>query len=359
MAATIFVPTPLRKVTGGQAKIQIDAATLEQVIERADALYPGFAERIIDTNGEIKRFINVFVNGVDVRKLQGRATPVRDGDEVAVIPAMAGGESSSADSQILVSADWLKAHLNDPKVRTLDARVADPRLPMGYRAGHIPGAVPFDLNRDVYDRSRGYLQLKSAEALAETLGSRGVSNDATIVVYDESTGPLAASIYWLLRYIGHRDVRVLDGGWEAWKQADGPITRDAPAAQPMTYTAQPDESQYGTADWIQANTPRDDVVLLDTRTDAEYYMGHIPGAVNLAFEEALDYRTQSLKPADELKRHFEAAGVTPDKEIVTYCGSGSRSAHTYMVLKALGYPRVRNYNGSMMDWAQVRRLPVE
>jgi sulfur-carrier protein len=89
--ATIFVPTPMRKVTGGLGKIQVPAATLQEAIEHADATYPGFRERVLDGQGEIKRFINVFVNGVDVRKLQGRATPIHDNDEVAVIPAMAGG----------------------------------------------------------------------------------------------------------------------------------------------------------------------------------------------------------------------------------------------------------------------------
>lgn len=91
MSATLFVPTPLRRVTGGQAKISIPAATLQEVIESTDASYPGFGARVLDADGEIKRFINVFVNGVDVRKLNGRATVVKDGDEVAVIPAMAGG----------------------------------------------------------------------------------------------------------------------------------------------------------------------------------------------------------------------------------------------------------------------------
>lgn len=89
--ATIFVPTPMRKITNGQGKIQIHAATLQEAIEHAEASYPGFRERVLDGEGEIKRFINVFINGVDVRKLQGRATPVQDNDEVAVIPAMAGG----------------------------------------------------------------------------------------------------------------------------------------------------------------------------------------------------------------------------------------------------------------------------
>lgn len=91
MVATIFVPTPMRKLTGGQGKIQVDASNLQEAFARADADYPGFSERVLDSNGEIKRFINVFINGVDVRTLQGQATPVKDGDQVAVIPAMAGG----------------------------------------------------------------------------------------------------------------------------------------------------------------------------------------------------------------------------------------------------------------------------
>ncbi len=360
MSATIFVPTPLRKVTNGQAKIQIAATTLQEVIDRADETYPGFRDRVLDNNGEIKRFINVFVNGVDVRKLQGRETPVQDGDEVAVIPAMAGGNGRLPDLPVLITTEWLHDHLNDPNLCILDARVADPRLPMGYRMGHIPNAVPFDLNRDVYDLAGyGIPRLKAPEVIAQVLGSRGVSTDSIIVLYDEDTGPLAGFVYWLLKYLGHRDVRVLNGGWHAWQRANGPITREAPPVQPANYVAQVDPNQRGNADWIQECAQRGDVVLLDARSDAEYYMGHIPGAVNLSFDEAIDYATQQLKNPDALRQQFEAVGVTPDKEIVTYCGSGSRSAHTYLVLKALGYPRVRNYDGSMMDWAQGRRLPLE
>ncbi|CAG0955753.1 Sulfur carrier protein CysO [Anaerolineae bacterium] len=91
MPATLYVPTPLRKLTSGQSKVQLDATTIAEIIERAEQQYPGFRERVLDADGQVKRFINVFVNGVDVRKLQGKATPVKDGDEVSVIPAMAGG----------------------------------------------------------------------------------------------------------------------------------------------------------------------------------------------------------------------------------------------------------------------------
>lgn len=358
MSATIFVPTPLRKLTGGAAKIETSAATIQEAIDIADASYPGFRDRVLDGDGEVKRFINVFVNGVDVRKLQGRSTPVRDGDEVAVIPAMAGGAQENKESPI-VEVEWLTQHLGDPSIRVLDARVSDPRLPMGYRSGHIPNALPFDLNRDVYEMGFGMPKMKTPEAIGQILGARGISNAMTIVLYDESTGPLAAFVYWLLKYLGHSDVRVLNGGWHAWQKAGAPITRELPQVAPCPYSVQIDSQQRSDAEWIQKHGQDSQVVLLDARSDGEYYMGHIPGAVNLSFDSTIDYSNQMLKGADQLKRQFEEVGVTPDKQVVVYCGSGSRSAHTYLVLKSLGYPLVSNYDGSMMDWVQTKRLPVE
>lgn len=358
MSATIFIPTPLRKVTGGAAKIETSAETIQDAIDRAEELYPGFRERVLDADGEVKRFINVFVNGVDVRKLQGRSTPVHDGDEVAVIPAMAGGGQAGEQSP-MVEVEWLIQHLDDPSIRILDARVSDPRLPMGYRSGHIPNAMPFDLNRDVYEMGIGMPRMKSPEAIGQILGSRGISNSTSLVLYDESTGPLAAFVYWLLKYLGHPDVKVLNGGWHAWQKAGAAVTREAPQVTPCPYTVQVDPGQRSNADWIQEHAQESQVALLDARSDGEYYMGHIPGAVNLSFDSAIDYSNQKLKSSDELRQQFEQVGVTPEKHVVVYCGSGSRSAHTYMVLKSLGYPRVSNYDGSMMDWVQMKRLPVE
>lgn len=259
----------------------------------------------------------------------------------------------------LVSVAWLQEHLNDPQVRVLDARVSDPRLPMGYKASHIPGAVPFDLNRDMYEMAMGGPRMKALEDIAKILGERGIANASTIVLYDEGTGPLAGTVYWLLKYLGHQDVRVLNGGWHAWQQAHAPTAKDIPQVQPVSYTARVDENQHGTAEWIQENSAREDVVVLDTRTDSEYYMGHIPRAVNLSFDEAIDFPLQELRAESVLRAQFENVGATPDKEIVVYCGSGARSAHTYMVLQMLGYPRVRNYKGSMQDWAHRRGLPLE
>lgn len=260
---------------------------------------------------------------------------------------------------VLVTPAWLTENLNDPQVRLIDARVSDPRLPMGYRAAHIPGAVPFDLNRDMYEMGPGGPRIKSFDSIAQILGERGIANDSIIVLYDEGTGPLSGTVFWLLKYLGHGDLRVLNGGWHAWQRAQGAMTQDVPPRQPVTYTSHVDENQNSTAEWIMENGTRNEVVLLDTRTDSEYYMGHIPGAVNLSFDEAIDFQTQGLKAEPLLRQQFKGVGVTPNKEVVVYCASGSRSAHTYLVLKALGYPRVRNYKGSMRDWAHHRGLPLE
>lgn len=262
-------------------------------------------------------------------------------------------------NDVIVSVEWLQAHLDDNNLSVVDARVADPRLPMGYRASHIPGAVPFDLNRDMYEMAPGGPRMKSADAIANILGQRGIANDSTIVLYDENTGPLAGTAYWLLKYLGHGDVRVLNGGWHAWTRAGAPTTKEVPQRAPAQYIARVDETQHSTAEWIMENSARADVLLFDTRMDSEYYMGHIPGAVNLSFDAAVDVATQQLKDDATLRAQFENIGVTPDKEIVVYCGSGARSAHTFMVLQALGYPRVRNYKGSMLDWAHHRGLPLE
>ncbi len=260
---------------------------------------------------------------------------------------------------VIVSVEWLQANLDNPSIRVLDTRVSDPRLPMGYRASHVPGAVPFDLNRDGYEMAPGGAKLKDLGTIAQTLGERGIANESTIVLYDEGTGPLAGTVYWLLNYMGHEDVRVLNGGWYAWQQAGAPTTAQVPQVSPVAYIARIDEEQHSTAEWIQENAGKEDVILLDTRMEDEFAMGHIAGARNLSFDEAIEFRTQELKEPEVLKHLFETVDVTPDKEVVVYCGSGARSAHTYLVLKSLGYPRVRNYKGSMHDWARMRRLPLE
>lgn len=266
--------------------------------------------------------------------------------------------SEYPNAEILVEVEWLKQHLGDPHIRILDVRASDPRLPIGYRMGHIPGAIEIDPSREFFATTDHTRALAPAEKIAEALGRRGISADSTVVIYDEWTGTLAAMTYWALRVTGHRDLRILHGGWEAWEKSGGMISQNAPECSPAHYRAQPNLDARATAEWIQENSSRPDVFLLDVRTPGEFDMGHIPGAMNLPYDLCLNLQTQTFKDARTLRAQLEAVGATPDKEIVAYCAAGARSSHTFVALQLLGYPRARNYDGSWSDWI-LRGLPVE
>lgn len=266
---------------------------------------------------------------------------------------------SDYPTNILVEVDWLKVNLNGPGLRILDTRASDPRLPIGYRLGHIPNAIAFDPTRIFWTRSAHGRDFADADTVASGLSERGISNDSPVIIYDEWTGQLAAMAFWGFKMAGHRDVRILHGGWAAWQQSGGPIGQDTPSLARLQYRIEPSANYRATAEWIQANASRLDIVLLDVRSEGEYQMGHIPGAANLSWEESLDPRTQNFKDAKTLRTQLESVGATPEKEIIAYCATGARSSHMFMALSLMGYPRVRNYDGSMMDWYQVRGLPVE
>lgn len=261
------------------------------------------------------------------------------------------------NQDILIDAAWLREHLY--QVKLLDVRASDPRLPIGYRMGHIPGAIALDPTRDFYVLEYSAPQLASVGEIANALGRQGVSSDSPIVIYDEWTGQLAALTYWIMRYVGHRDLRVLHGGWAEWKRSGGVVTREVPAFKQVDYAPQAQSHTRATAEWIQENANRPEVFLLDARTPDEFAMGHIPGARNLSYDAALDVRTQTFLDPEDIRRQLEEAGATPDKEIVTYCAAGARSAHMFLTLQLLGYKRVRNYEGSMTDWYHLRGLAIE
>ncbi len=264
-----------------------------------------------------------------------------------------------SNSNLLVDPAWLKEHRNDPNLRVLDARTNDPRLPFGYRMGHIPDAIQLDLGREFFATLNGKRELAPVEQIARWLATRGIASDSTVVICDEWTGMLATYAYWTLKYVGHRDARILHGGWAAWKNSGGAVTQDAPQFSTRDYQPQLNPAIRATAEWIQQNASHPDLFLLDTRAEGEYASGHIPGARNLSYDFSIDPATQTFRDAATLRARLEALGATPDKEIVTYCTSGASSSHMFTTLQLLGYPRVRNYDGSMMDWAQARGLPVE
>ena len=244
-----------------------------------------------------------------------------------------------------------------------------------YEAGHLPGAINFwrpDYEGDGYEYGG---MRASPEEMAELLGSHGISPDDKLIIYDTKGSVDAIRFMWMLDMYGHADMAVMNGGKVAWEAAGYELaTEAAPAAKVLNYAFpdEPDYSRLAALDDMIAAMNDTNVVLLDTREPEEYqgvpYIskgvcyphkkgaytnGRIPGSVHLNWSDAVDldgdHRFKSLK---DLKYNFEKAGITPDKKIIAYCQSGVRSAHTtYVLTELLGYPDVRNYDGSWIEWS--------
>jgi len=267
-----------------------------------------------------------------------------------------------ANPDLLTSPDALRAALEQPAKPLL----IDLRPPEDFAAGHIPGAVHLDLwGVSLIDTDPAPLRA-FMWMIDHLFQLRGVERSTPVVVYDEQSGMRAARAFWFLEYFGHPDVKVLDGGFGAWTRAGLPVTRDAVAPTQSTWTGTPQERAIATWRDVEARLGQRDVVILDTRSDDEYTGtlvrakrgGRIPGAVHVEWTRNLGPDGR-FKPVDELRKMYESAGVTPDKEVVTYCQGGYRAAHGYLALRLLGYPRVRNYTGSWKEWGDREDLPIE
>jgi thiosulfate/3-mercaptopyruvate sulfurtransferase len=202
--------------------------------------------------------------------------------------------------------------------------------------------------------------------IEHVLAVHGVDAATPIVVYDEQSGIRAARAFWFLEYFGHPSTRLLNGGFGAWQRAGLPVTRDAAPAAASEWTGRRETSRLATWKDVQGALARNGTVLLDTRSDGEYCGtvvrakrgGAIPGAVHIEWTRNLTPEGE-FRPAGELKQMYEDAGVTPDREVITYCQGGYRAAHSYLALRLLGYPRVRMYVGSWKEWGDREDLPVE
>ena len=267
-----------------------------------------------------------------------------------------------ANPQLLTTPAGLAAAQQSPA----PPLVIDVRPPEDFSNGHIPGAVHLDLwGVSLIDTDPA--PLKAFMWMIDHLFNlRGVSDSTPIVVYDEQSGIRAARVFWFLEYFGHPRVQVLDGGFGAWVGERRPVARDASPLPKSSWSGTPQERAIATWRDVHARLGNPDVVILDTRSDGEYAGttvrakrgGRIPGAVHVEWTRNLG-PDGAFKPADELRAMYQAAGVTPDKEVVTYCQGGYRAAHGYLALRLLGYPRVRNYTGSWKEWGDREELPVE
>jgi len=278
-----------------------------------------------------------------------------------------------AKPEVLVSTDWVAEHLDDPEVRILEVD-EDALL---YDTGHLPGARKIDWQRDFWDPViRDFID---EQAFAALMGRLGITNDTTLVLYGDKSNWWAAYAYWFLRYAGHEKLKLMNGGRAKWEAEGRPMTREVPRVEPATYRpGYRDERLRAYRDevllhLVKVNKGRG--ALVDVRSFEEYigertHMpeypqegvlrgGHIPGAVNIPWAQAVN-ADGTFKPYEALKQLYEEKGVTPDKEVIVYCRIAERSSHTWFVLhELLGYPSVKNYDGSWTEWGNLVRAPIK
>lgn len=264
-------------------------------------------------------------------------------------------------AELLTTPADLRKKMGSPSLRLIDTRPAEK-----FAQGHIPGAVHFDLfGLSLIDTSPAPLKAFMS-MISHVLEMRGVDLDKEVVFYEENSGMRAARGLWFLEYFGHENVHVLDGGIQAWREAGYPITTEAISPKASLFKTSERRELLGTAEDVLRSLNKKTVCIIDTRSDDEYMGrniraargGAIPGAIHMEWTQNLD-KSGRYKSAAELKAMYEKVGVTPDKEVIPYCQGGYRSAHSYLALRLIGFPKVRNYLGSWKEWGDRLDLPIE
>jgi thiosulfate/3-mercaptopyruvate sulfurtransferase len=285
-----------------------------------------------------------------------------------------------ANPNALVTTEWVAEHAKDPNVRVLESN-EDVLL---YDIGHVPGAQKLDWQADLNDQvSRDFI---GPEAFAKLAGRLGITPDTTVVVYGDRNNWWAAYAYWIFKLYNHADVRVMNGGRAKWIEEKRELAKDVPSYPATTYPTpsvnakirafQDDVLSFiGAKRGERSGSLPANRALVDVRSPGEYsgqvtHMpdypqegvlrgGHIPGAQSIPWAQAAN-PDQTFKSAEELKALYAGKGVTSDKDVIAYCRIGERSSHTWFVLhELLGYPSVRNYDGSWTEWGNSVRVPVE
>src|ERR671931_577358 len=284
---------------------------------------------------------------------------------------------SYAHPEVLVDTQWVEDHIQDTtKVRIAEVDY-DPKS--NYMLGHIPGSVLFDWKQDINDPvSRNVLSKQACEDLLQRVGIS--SNDTTLILYGDFNNWFAAFAFWVFKYYGYKDLRLMNGGRKKWLAEDRPVSKEIPQYSKGNFKASDADNTIrvflnyvkDSLDKVRKNS----VAMVDVRSPKEFTGeilappeyptehaqrgGHIPGANNIPWAQAVKESDGTFKSPQELKSLYEAKGVTPDKDVICYCRIGERSSHTWFVLKyLLGYPSVRNYDGSWTQWGNMIGNPIE
>jgi thiosulfate/3-mercaptopyruvate sulfurtransferase len=284
-------------------------------------------------------------------------------------------EKEYVHPEVIVDTQWVNDHLKDEKVRIAEVDY-DPTA--NYELGHIPGAVLINWKADINDPiTRNILSRQAFEDLLQRIGvNNDDNNTTTLVLYGDFNNWFAAFAFWVFKYYGYRDVRIINGGRKKWLLEDRPVSKDIPQYPKGGYkaAAKPDTNIRVFLDYVKDTLGSK--ALIDVRSLKEFTGeitappeyptehaqrgGHIPEAVNIPWSQAVNDSDGTFKSADELKNLYESKGITTDKEIITYCRIGERSSHTWFVLKyLLGYPNVKNYDGSWTEWGNMIANPIE
>ena len=277
-----------------------------------------------------------------------------------------------SNPEVLVDTEWVSKNTPSEKIRLVEVDY-DPVN--GYQKGHINGATLIWWKRDINDPiTRDIIGKKQFEDLMKR---NGITKDSQVVLYGDFNNWFAAFVFWIFKYYGHENIKIMDGARKKWELEKRPYTIEEPKVMPTTYVAQPpNEGLRAYLFDVKRAINKNDTVLVDVRSPKEftgeitappeYPMehaqrgGHIPGANNIPWATAVNDADGTFKTYEELKQNYIPKGVTPDKDVICYCRIGERSSHSWFVLKyLLGYPQVRNYDGSWTEWGNMIGNPVE